>query len=61
MKFDNVNIATKKRQLIKRMRFESNKAMSKIIANTFDQNERNKAMLQIQALLAAKTEEVKAL
>jgi len=50
-----------KQQLIKRLKAEANKAMSKIIANTFDQNERNKAMLQIQALLAAKIEEVKAL
>jgi len=59
MKFDNLSIA--KKQLIKRMKVEANKAISKVIANTFDQNERNKAMLQIQALLAAKTEEVKAL
>ena len=50
-----------KKQLIKKLKAEANKAMSKVIANTFDQNERNKAMLQIQAILSNKIKEVESL
>jgi hypothetical protein len=50
-----------KAQLIKKLKAEANKAMSKVIAGTFNQVERNKAMLQIQGLLAKKIKEVEAL
>lgn len=54
-------MTTEKKQLIKKLKAEANKALSKVIANTFDQNERNKAMLQIQGLLAEKIKDVEAL
>ena len=54
-------MTTDKKQLIKKLKVEANKAMSKVMASTFDPKERNKAMLQIQALLAAKIKEVEAI
>lgn len=41
-----------KTELIKKMKKEANKAISKVIANTFDTNERNRATLQIHQILA---------
>lgn len=43
---------TTKKELIKKMKKEANKAISKVIANTFDTNERNRATLQIHQILA---------
>ena len=54
-------MTTDKKQLIKKLKSEANKAMSKIIASSFDQKVRNSAMLQIQKLLADKIKEVEAL
>lgn len=47
-----------KKVLIKKLKAEANKAMSKVIANTFDTNERNAALMRINALLAQKIKEV---
>ena len=47
-----------KKELIKKLKAEANKAMSKVITSTFDTNERNRAMLQIHQLLSAKIKEV---
>lgn len=54
-------MTTEKKQLIKKLKAEANKAISKVIANTFSQDERNKAMFQIQRLLAEKIKEVELL
>lgn len=43
---------TTKKELIKKMKKEANKAISKVIASTFDTNERNRATLQIHQILA---------
>lgn len=43
---------TTKAELIKKMKKEANKAISKVIASTFDTNERNRATLQINQILA---------
>lgn len=50
-----------KKQLIKKLKAEANKAMSKVISSTFDQNERNKAMREIQAILSSKIKEVESI
>lgn len=54
-------IEQEKKKLIKKLKAEANKAFSKVVASTFDNNERNSAMLQIQSLLAEKIKEVEAL
>ena len=50
-----------KKELIKRLRKEARKAQSKVIATTFEANERNKAFLQIEHLLQSKINEVNSL
>ena len=47
-----------KKDLISKLKKEANKAMSKVVANTFDTNERNAAQQQIQKVLADKIKEV---
>lgn len=46
------------KQLIKKLKAQANKAMSKVISTTFDQYERNRCMLEIQSILADKIREV---
>jgi formate dehydrogenase maturation protein FdhE len=41
-----------KTELIKKMKKEANKAISKVIENAFDTNERNRLTLQIHQILA---------
>lgn len=49
--------ATKK-DLIKKLKKESQKAFNKVINTTFDQNIRNQRFLEIQNILAQKIKEV---
>lgn len=51
-------LSEEKKVLIKKLRNEANKAVSKIIASTFDQNERNKGFMLINELLERKINEV---
>jgi hypothetical protein len=50
-----------KKELIRKMKAEANKAMTRLIASTFDQNERNRGIQLIQKILAEKISEVNSL
>lgn len=54
-------LSAEKKDLIKKLRKEANKAISKIIASTFDTNERNRGMLLVGEVLQKKIDEVVAL
>jgi hypothetical protein len=55
------DMESKKKELIKKLKAAANKATTKLMDSTFDQEKRNKGAIEIQRILADKIKEVEKL